>query len=132
MNIYNLYDNIIRVTYTNLAIDAVNNKGIYFNNFNQSSFCHRVFLKVAFMVADFEHTKIFLNCNRFFDFLKILYNNYSIKDILKGKCILRYKRHKNALYTDIDVIANFEAKEFQVNIDIFEKIWKKYYRKENK
>ena len=126
MDKYNLYDNIIKATYINIAIDAINNKGIYFNNFDKKSYAHKVFLKVAFMVSDFEEQNIYLNCNCF-DFLKILFNNYNIKKIITGKCTLHFSRHKHDPDTDIDTVAIFEAKEFQTDISIFEKIWKEYY-----
>lgn len=128
MDKYNLYDNIIGATYTNLAIDAVNNKGIYFNSFNKDSFVNKVFLKVAFSVAIFENQKIYINC-KYFDFLKILFDNYTIKEIIFRKFHLRFRKKKHSSNTDISLLAAFEAKEFYVNIGIFEEIWKEYYER---
>lgn len=126
MDKYQLYDNIISATYINISIDAVKNKGIYFNCFNNNSFAHKVFLKVAFMVADFENQKIYLNC-KFIDFLKILHYNYSIKEILSGRCKLRFSRKFHEPNTSIDLLSTFESQEFKVDITIFEDIWKEYY-----
>lgn len=128
MDKYNLYDNIIGATYTNLAIDAVNNKGIYFNFFNKDSYINKTFLKVAFSVANFENQKIYINC-KYFDFLKILFNNYTIKEVIFRKSRLRFRRKTHFPFTNISLLAAFEAKEFQTDIGIFEEIWKEYYEK---
>ena len=124
MNKYKLYDNIIKATYINIAT----NDNIYFNNFNNELFSHKVFLKVAFMVANFENKKIYLNCS-FFDFLKILWQNYSIKELIMGKCRLRFIGRQGHEGIDIDNIATFEAEAFENTLDIFEQIWNEYYKK---
>ena len=126
MDKYNLYDRILNATYVNIASQSPSQ--IYFPKFNHNSYSHKTFLKVAFMVASFENKKIYLNC-KFFDFLKILWDNYSIKEILTGKCRLRFTWRERGEGTDIDFIAAFEAKEFQTDIGIFEEIWKEYYEK---
>ena len=41
MDKYNLYDKILSVTYTNIAIDANKNNGIYFNSFNKNNTEHK-------------------------------------------------------------------------------------------
>lgn len=132
MNNYELYDKIISATYTNLAIEAIRNKGIYFNSFSTDIPTHKVFLKVAFMVASFENTKIYLNCPNFLDFWKILWDNYSIGDILRGKCALRFKFLPSFPATDISEIAAFEAEDFGVGIRVFRDIWDEYYGNNNK
>lgn len=126
MDKYNFYDRIINATYVNIASQSPSQ--IYFPKFNRNSYSHKTFLKVAFMVASFEDKKIYLNC-KFLDFLKILWDNYSIREILTGKCRLRFTRRERGEGTDIDFIAAFEAKEFQTDIGIFEEIWKEYYEK---
>lgn len=126
MDKYNLYDKILAATYTNLAIDVNKNNGIYFNSFNKDSTEHKLFLKIALMVANFENTKIYLNC-KYFDFLKILFNNYNIKEIFLRKFRFRFRRRESASYTDINFLASFEAKSFEVEPTIFEEIWKEYY-----
>lgn len=128
MDKYNLYDNIIRATYTNLAIDAINNKGIYFNSFNKESYIDKIFLKIAFMVASFENQKIYINC-KYFDFLKILFNNYTIKEVIFRKSKLRFCRKEHFPNSNIETLAVFEAKDFNVELKIFEEIWKEYYQK---
>lgn len=126
MDKYILYDNIVRATYTNLAIDAIKNKGIYFNSFNKDSYVDKFFLRIGFIVATFENQKIYINC-KYFDFLKILFDNYSIKEIVLRKTKIRFCRKKHIPETEINTLAAFEAKEFNVNLEIFEKIWKEYY-----
>jgi len=132
MNNYELYDKIISATYTNLAIEAINNKGIYFNYFTTNSPTKKVFLKVAFMVANFENVKIYLNCLNLSDFLKIVFDNYSLWDILRGKCVLRHRFLPSYSGTDIGAIAVFEAKDFGTDIGIFKEIWDEYYETDNK
>lgn len=126
MDKYILYDNIVRATYTNLAIDAIKNKGIYFNSFNKDSYVDKFFLQISFIVATFEKQKIYINC-KYLDFLKILFNNYTIKEIVLRKTNLHFCRKKHIPETEINTLAAFEAKEFNVNLEIFEKIWKEYY-----
>lgn len=126
-NKYNLYDNIVGATYTNIAIHSVNKKEIALV-FNKDSYTHKVFLKVALLVANFENKKLYIKC-KFFDFLKILFYYYSIEEIIRGKSRLRFRRRESSSCLDIDTIAAFEAKEFFTDIGIFEEIWKEYYEK---
>lgn len=128
MEKYQFYDNLIAATYTNLAIEALHNENLYFNSFNINSYIHKTFLQIAFIVSGFEEAKIYLNC-KFFDFLKILFHNYTIKEIIQKKCVLRFSRRPHSPSTDIDFIAAFEVKEFQTDIGVFEEIWKEYYEK---
>lgn len=130
MDKYNLYDRILSVTYTNIAIDANKNNGIYFNSFNKNNTEHKIFLKIGFIVANFENKKIYLN-TKYFDFLKILFDNYTIKEIFLRKTRLRFRRFKHSPCTNIDFLASFEIKEFKVNPDIFEEIWTAYYEDNN-
>ena len=133
---YKLYDSIVSSTYVNIAIDAMRNNGIFFNSFDNNSYEQKVFLKVAFTVAPFENKKIYINC-KFFDFLKIFFNNYNIKKLIFGKCYLRFKRKPNKPNTDIKMLAAFEVDSFKAEIEekfenqinIFEEIWKEYYQK---
>ena len=126
MNNYTLYDNIIKATYINIG--TLSSSQIIFNNYDWKKYTHKIFLEVSFMVADFERKKICLNC-RLFDFFKILFYYYNIKEILTGKCRLRFTRRQNHEGIDIDNIAAFEAEAFENTSDIFEQIWKEYYQK---
>lgn len=126
MNKYQLYDNIIKATYINIG--TLSSSKIIFNNYDWKKYTNKIFLEVSFMVADFERKKIYLNC-RLFDFFKILFYYYDIKEILTGKCRLRFRRRQGHDGIDIDNIAAFEAEAFENTLDIFEQIWKEYYQK---
>ena len=126
MEKYQLYDNIIKATYINIG--TLSYKTINFNDYNWENYKHKVFLQVAFMIADFERKKIYLQC-KFSKFLKILFYYYNIKEIITGKCNLRFSRQPRPEGIDINDIAAFEVKAFDATIDIFEEIWKEYYQR---
>lgn len=126
MNNYTLYDNIIKATYINIG--TLSSSKIIFNNYNWEKYTNKIFLEVSFMIADFERKKIYLNC-KLFDFFKILFYYYNIKEILTGKCRLRFIRRQSREGIDIDNLAAFEAEAFENTPDIFEQIWKNYYQK---
>lgn len=126
MDNYQLYDNIIKTTYINIG--TLSSSKIIFNNYNWKKYTNKIFLEVSFMVADFERKKIYLNC-KLFDFFKILFYYYNIKEILIGKCRLRFTRRQRPEGINIDGIAAFEAEAFENTLDIFEQIWKEYYQK---
>ncbi len=121
---YNFYDNIIRATYINIA--ASSSHSIIFNNFEKDKFSHKIFLKTGFIVAAFEDKQIYLNC-KLFDFFKILFHNYSIKDILLRHTRLHYLKKESPIGINIDFFADYEANDYKTDISIFEKIWKEYY-----
>lgn len=127
MNNYTLYDNIIKATYINIGTLSFPKK-IPFNNFNWDNYTHKVFLQISFMVADFERRKIYLNC-KLFDFFKILFHYYNIKEIIMGKCKIRFRGRPRSEGIDIEEIAAFEVKAFETTVGIFEEIWKEYYQK---
>ena len=122
---YKLYDNIISATYINIASQSKDY--VIFNNYNKDVYIDKLFLKVGFMVGNFEDKKIYINC-KLFDFLKILFNNYSLKDVLLKKYRIRRKGRPIPYGPDWDYIAEFEAKEFGVDISIFKEIWEEYYQ----
>lgn len=124
-NKYKLYDNIISATYINITSQSPDY--IIFNHFNKDVYIDKVFLKVAFMVGNFEDKKIYINC-KLFDYFKILFDNYSFKEIILRKYRIRHHRRPSILAPDWDYIAEFEAKEFEVDISIFKDIWKEYYQ----
>lgn len=124
---YRLYDKIVAATYTNIIILTYPDKQIFFK-YNPDLYSHKVFLKVALLVANFENQKIYLKC-KFFDFLKILFYYYPIREILRGRCRFRFTRRDCNPWLDVDGAVAFEAKEFAVEEEIFEEIWKEYYEK---
>lgn len=125
---FNLYDKIIAATYTNIANYAFDKSKIYIN-FNPSLYSRQVFLKVALLVANFENKKVYLKC-KFFDFLKILFYYYSIKEIFeKNRCRLRFTVRERNERLDVGAIAAFETNAFGVSTSIWKEIWKEYYQK---
>lgn len=125
---FNLYDKIIAATYTNIANYTFDKSKICIN-LNPSLYSHQVFLKVALLVANFENKKVYLKC-KFFDFLKILFYYYSIREIFeKNRCRLRFTRHERNEWLDVGAIAAFETNAFGVSPSIWEEIWKEYYQK---
>lgn len=123
-DIYQFYDTIVGTTYINIA--SLSKQDIILNNYNDDSYTHKIFLKASFMIASFEDKKIYLNCPRF-DFLKILFHNYTIKDIITRKSRLRRIKSPAENGIDIEFIANFEVNDFNTDIGVFEEIWKEYY-----
>ena len=122
---YNLYDRIVAATYIN--IDSQSPKNIYIV-YNPDSYTHKFFLKIGLIVGNFRGKKIHIK-TKLIDFFKILFYYYPIKDILLGRCILRFTKRGRGPWLDVDNIAAFEAKEFAQDITIFEDIWKEYYQK---
>lgn len=122
---YKLYDEIISSTYMNILNSSYNNK-IILNSFIHTSPIDKVFLKVSFMVANFSNKKIYLNC-KLSTYFKILFKNYSKKQIFTHKYPLRWTRHEHDKGIDIIQLSRIIVKDFNKNISIFSDIWDTYY-----
>ena len=127
---YQLYDKIISATYTNIlnsiliegedGVFSVGKDVIFSSLANKTDYVRRVFQKVAFMVAEISGCKVAIDMNIF----QFIYYRY-----IKGNRLLRWKKKTDEVNIFVGELATFEAKAFDVEMNVFEKIWNAYYER---
>lgn len=119
---YDLYDKIVGATIINIFSLSKDTDKIILKNFDYKSHMHRVFLETAFSVNILNKKKVAVDM----PFFHYLYFKY-IKMRKRNSLLVRAKNPDNGI--NIYDVADFEAKEFNKTIYIFEDIYDAYYKK---
>ena len=119
---YDLYDKIVGATIINIFSLSKDTDKIVLKNFDYKSHMHRVFLETAFSVNILNKKKVALDM----PFISYLYFKY-IKMRKRNSLLVHAKNTENGI--NIYDVADFEAKEFNKTIYVFEDIYNAYYKK---
>lgn len=119
---YDLYDKIVGATIINIFSLSKDTDKIILKNFDYKSNLHRVFLESSFSVNILNKKKVAVDM----PLISYLYFKY-IKMRKRNSLLVRAKNWENGI--NIYDVADFEAKEFNKTIYIFEEIYNTYYRK---
>ena len=119
---YDLYDKIVGATIINIFSLSKDTDKIILKNFDYKSHMHRVFLETAFSINILNKKKVAVDMPLF----HYLYFKY-IKMRKRNSLLTRAKNSDNGI--NIYDVADFEAREFNKTICVFEDIYKAYYKK---
>ena len=119
---YKLYDEIISATYANV-FSLSKREDIVLKNFVYNCYTCKIFLEVSCMVAYMNNKEVYLESS-FIDFVKA-----RLKKKNKHIHWIRKSKKKEIDGIEPHQVASFEVAAFEQNDDIFEKIFKAYYER---
>ena len=121
--LYKQYDGILGATIINIFSFSKKDNYIVFNNFDYKNKLHRVFLESAFLLSTTHKMDIYLNMP-LHSFLYFKY--FVIKK--RGEKVFRIRdAQENGV--NIEEVAEFEAKSYNLAISVLDDIYDAYYKK---
>lgn len=119
---YKLFDKVTSTFLINLMIENNRNNGIVLSPFNPNNINHLYAFEVALILSNSTNKEFYLDMKTF-DYWKFKFKNWSVRKSFK-----RYNNKVSITKMELDKILDFMKKSLELKDDIYEQIYKEYYK----